>query len=402
VVTAPLRLTRVQARRLAYRGQRLAGPRPGRTRAELLELVRRLGCLQLDPISVVARSHQLVVWSRVGRFDPVTLQRLQERDRALFEYWAHAASLVPSTDLALHRFRMQRVTEPSRRAGLRRIQDWLEANSSARRALLGELEANGPLRTQDLRAYALVPWANGGWSDERSVALLLEVLSQQGVVAVSRRDGSTRWWDLIERCLPPDAPTTTLSETEAVRTAALRSVQALGVATPTQINRHFTRNCYPGLPGVLARLVAEGELVPATVEGQRGRWYLHARDADTLAELAPARLSLLSPFDNLICDRARTEDLWDVEFRLEIYTPVAKRRWGYYVLAVLDGDRLVGRIDAATDPARGELVARAVHHDGGRPWGARRRQAVARRFEDLARFIGATGVSDPTGGLGRG
>jgi uncharacterized protein len=402
-VTVPRELTRVQVRRLAYRGQHLSGPRTGRSPAALLHLIDDLGCLQLDPISVVARSHQLVVWSRVGRFRPETLRRLQERDRALFEYWAHAASLVPTSDLALHRFRMQRRLDPSTGGiGHRRVADWLHANRQGIAALLAELDARGPLRTEDLRPFALVPWPNGGWSNDPSVAILLEVLSDRGVVCVSRRRGSTRWWDRIERCLPPDAPDDALDESTAVRLAAGRAIRALGAATAVQINHHFTRGCYPHLSTVLAAMVNDGELVTATVAGQRGRWYLHAADADTLDELRPARVTLLSPFDNLICDRNRTQALWDYEFRLEIYTPAAKRRWGYYVLAVLDGDRLVGRIDAATDLDTGELVAKAVHHEPGVTWGPRRQAAVARRFVDLARFIGAAGVADPTGRLGLG
>ncbi len=395
---APIRLSVVQARRLAYRGQRLAGPKVGRTGADLLDLVRQLGCVQLDPISVVARSHQLVVWSRVGRYDQETLRRLQEEDRSLFEYWAHAASLVPTSDLPIHRWTMERSLQSNKLSHVR-VREWLAVNEQVTRDLVARLDEAGPLRTQDLREFALTPWANGGWSDEKNVALLLEVLSHSGRVLVSRREGSTRWWDVGRRCLPPDAPTEVLTGSEAVARSAVRAVRALGVATPTQIKAHFTRGRYPDLPAVLSRLVADEVLVPAIVDGFRGTAYLHADDAASLDDLAPARLTLLSPFDNLICDRSRTEALWDVEFRLEIYTPAAKRRWGYYVLAVLDGDRVVGRIDAALDATTRRLVAKSRHAEPGVKWGAVRTRAVARRFEDLARFVGAAGIEDPTGAL---
>ncbi|HVN51777.1 MAG TPA: crosslink repair DNA glycosylase YcaQ family protein [Acidimicrobiales bacterium] len=398
MTAAAIPLTREQARRLAYRGQRLAGPRPGRGRDDLLALVRQLGCLQLDPISVVARSHLLVLWSRVGRYDQRVLRRLHEEDRALFEYWAHAASLVPTSDLPIHRWTMERGVDGFKITHVR-VRDWLAANEPVARDLVARLERDGPLRTQDLRAFALLPWEQGGWSNDASVALLLEVLSHRGRVLVSRREGSTRWWDVAERCLPPDAPTERLDEAEVVRRATLRSVRALGVANAPQIRAHFTRGRYPGLPGVLEGLVADGVLVPARVEGLRGPAYLHANDAATLDELAPARLALLSPFDNLICDRARTQALWDVEFRIEIYVPAAQRRWGYYVLAVLDGDRIVGRIDAAVDTRTRRLVARSVHHEPGARWSRSRTSRVARRFEELARFVGAEGVEDPTGRL---
>jgi uncharacterized protein YcaQ len=392
-VSTPVQLTRLQARRLAYRGQHLSGPRPGRSADEMLALVHDLGCLQLDPISVVARSHQLVVWSRVGRYDRDRLRRLQEDERRLFEYWAHAASLVPSSDLPIHRAAMDGSTIDGFKISHARIHDWLRDNDATSTALLRELARNGPLRTQDLRDFAILPWLNGGWSDDRSVGLLLEVLSHRGVVLVSRRDGSTRWWDIAERCLPADAPTERLTRDEAVTRATLRAVRALGVATAPQIRAHFTRGRYPGLSEILGGLVGDGVLVPARVEGLKGAWYAHAADLATLDDLTPARFTLLSPFDNLICDRSRTQALWDVEIRLEIYTPVAKRQWGYYVLPILDGDRIVGRIDAAVDAETGRLTARQLHTEPGVRPSRRRDQQLRRSFEDLARFVDAPGTA---------
>jgi uncharacterized protein YcaQ len=398
VSPAPIPLSVVQARRLAYRGQRLAGPRVGRTADDLVGLVRQLGCVQPDPISVVARSHLLVVWSRVGRYDADRLRRLQEEDRALFEYWAHAASLVPTSDLPIHRWTMERSLQTDRLPHVR-IRAWLAVNERVVDDLVAKLERDGPLRTQDLGEFALRPWTNGGWSEAKNVALLLEVLSHSGRVLVSRREGSTRWWDVGARCLPPDAPTEVLDQADVVERCTRRAVRALGVANATQIKAHFTRGRYPDLSTVLARMVADGELVPARVEGIRGTSYVHADDLAGLDDLAPARLTLLSPFDNLICDRSRTAALWDVEVRLEIYTPAAKRQWGYYVLPVLDGDRIVGRVDAGVDAGTRRLVAKAVHVEPGVRWGAGRTRSVARRFEDLARFVGAAGVEDPTGAL---
>ncbi|MGZ4693150.1 MAG: winged helix-turn-helix domain-containing protein [Acidimicrobiales bacterium] len=398
--TAPLRLTVLQARRLAYRGQRLSGPRVGRDGASLLQLVRDLGCLQIDPVSVVARTQLLVTWSRVGRFRPATLQQLHEVDRSLFEYWAHAASLVPSSDLPIHRWTMHRAFSGSSARDVR-MQEWLATNDDVRRELLATLDRDGPLRTQDLTHLAVHPWAKGGWSDEKTVALMLEVLTASGEVLVSRRTGGTRWWDIGARCLPPGAldDTDVLDETEVVRRAAVKAVRALGVATPAQVTRHFTRRRYPQLGARLAELVADDVLVPATVEGLKGQWYLHADDAATLDDLTPARLTLLSPFDNLICDRDRTEALWGFRYRLEIYTPVAKREYGYYVMPVLEGDRLVGRIDAALDTGTNLLAAKSVHVEPGVRTSTGRTARVRRRFEDLARFVGADGIDDVTGAL---
>ena len=347
---------------------------------------------------MVTRTHLLVTWSRVGRFNPTTLRRLQEVDHELFEFWAHAASLVATSNLAIHRHLM-RVAYTNDRLHSVRVREWLEANAEVIADILAELTDRGPLRTQDLSQYAVKPWANGGWNDNETVSLLLEQLSTKGTVLVARRDGTIRWWDVGSRCLPPEVSTEELPEAEVVRRAARISVRALGVATPTQISRHFTRGVYPHLADRLAELVEDGELVPATVDGLKGRWYLHADDHAEVDDLPPARLTFLSPFDNLICDRDRTEALWGFRYRLEVYTPVAKRRYGYYVLPVLDGDRLVGRIDAALDTRRGLLVAKSVHREPGVRPSARRTAAMRRRFEGLARFVGADGIDDPTNGL---
>ena len=369
-------LTVRQARRLAVGAQRLSGPRPGRDRAGLTALVRQLGCLQLDPISVVARSHELVVWSRVGRYDRAELARLQHPDRVLFEYWAHEASLVLSEDLPLFRWRMKESFAGDRTIE-RRARHWLHTNRALVDDLLVALRDHGPLRTKDLRQYSVHPWPNGGWSDAPSVALLLEVLSLRGTVLVSHREGGQRWWDLAERCLPA-GPVEELDKAEAVRLAALRAVGALGVATSAQIARHFTRRAYPGLAGTLRALVAEGTIAECTVTGRGGTWYTKVEDLDHVAALGPARTTLLSPFDNLICDRERTEDLWGFRFRLEIYTPPAKRRHGYFVMPVLSGDRLSARVDVAVDRRRSVLQVLSVHLEPGCKWTKAMAEAVDR------------------------
>ena len=380
-------LTLRQARRLAVAAQQLSGPRPAATGDGLTALVRRLGCLQLDPTAVVARSHELVVWSRVGRFDPALLARLQHPDRVLFEYWAHEASLVMSEDLPIFRWRMgagpgtDKVTE-------RRARRWLNDNRTLIDALVDTLREHGPLRTKDLRHFSVAPWPNGGWSDAPSVALLLEVLSLQGIVLVSYREGGQRWWDLAERCLPA-APVEEIDRAEAVRRATLRSIGALGVATQGQITRHFTRRAYPGLADTLRSLVATGEIVACTVEGQSGAWYAKVEDLENVAVLPPARTTLLSPFDNLICDRDRTEALWGFRFRLEIYTPAAKRAHGYFVMPVLSGDRLCARVDVAVDRRRSVLQVLSTHVEPGAKW----TRSMSDALDRLAAW--STGVAGP-------
>src|SRR3954452_3039468 len=382
----------VAARRLAVRHQRLSGPRPGK--GELLETCRALRCLQLDPTAVVARSHLLVLFSRHGAFDEARLDRLAYEERALFEYWAHEASLVLTEDLPLHRWEMRTWPRGAGGAWARRLTAWYESEAAFRAHILERLRADGPLRARDIEDRSAQPWISHGWTNERNVARLLDLMWVRGQVGISRREGGQRVWDLMERCLPAGAPAGELPEPEMTRRAAALAVRALGVARPAHIRAHFTRGRYPGLADALAALHKSGELERVGVEGLGDDWWVHAEDAGALRDPGAfkPRTVLLSPFDNLICDRARTEKLFGFSHRLEIYTPKAKRRWGYFVLPVLDGDRLVARCDLALDRKTGRLVAHAVYAEPRVPRGKRLPRAIRRELERLAAWRGASEI----------
>jgi hypothetical protein len=382
----------VSARRLAVRNQRLSGPR--RPKAELLETCRALRCLQLDPTAVVARSHLLVLFSRHGAFDERALEKLAYRERVLFEYWAHEASLVLAEDLPLHRWEMRTWPRENGSEWLRRMLAWWESEVEFRAYVLEHLRDNGPLRARDFEDRTTAPWVSEGWTNGRSVARMLDLMWVKGQVGISRRDGGQRVWDLMERCLPAGVSATELPEPEMTRRAAALAVKALGVARPVHIRAHFTRGRYPGLPEALETLERQGVLQRVGVEGLGDDWWVHAEDLDFLADPGDfrPRTVILSPFDNLLCDRARTERLFGFEHRLEIYTPKAKRRWGYFVLPVLDGDRLVARCDLALDRKANRLIAHAVHAEPRVPRGRRLPQAIRRELERLAKWRGATAL----------
>jgi uncharacterized protein YcaQ len=381
------------ARQLAITRQGLAGNhRP----TGILELVRQIGCLQLDPINVVARSHVLVLWSRLGAFDRAELDRLLWTDRALFEYWAHAASIVLTDDYPLHAGMMRkwiRRESPS----AKRFGEWADQNRSLRRQVLTELRQKGPVasRTFDREAET---HQSTGWNRDGNVGRMLDYLWTTGSVMVAARAGNQKLWDLTERCLPSWTPRERLSPREITRRAAPRSLRALGVARPRDIANHFIRGRYVDLPLVLKELERAGIIVPVNVaDGEdelRGSWYIHADDLPLVEELgngswAP-RSTLLSPFDNLICDRARTKDLFGFDFRIEIYVPAGKRQHGYYVLPFLHGDRLAGRVDLALDRPQKRLLVRAVHAEPGADPNAG--PALARTLNELAGFLGAQTV----------
>jgi uncharacterized protein YcaQ len=389
-----LRVPVSAARRLAVVAQRLGGPAPRRRpgRDEILDVCRALRCLQIDPTNAVARSHLLVVYSRLGPFDQAELERLVYEERELFEYWAHEASLVLTEDLPLHRWEMR--TWP-RGDGVwrRRMREWWTLNGEFRAYLLDRLRADGPLPLRELEDRSVAPWLSTGWTDQRNVSRMLDLMWVRGHVGIAGREGGQRLWDLMERCLPPDAPADEPGDEEVTRRAALLALRALGVARAPHIRAHFTRGRYPTLPATLAALQSDGRIVPVEVEGLRGEWWVRAEDVETLASCRNGdfrgRTALLSPFDNLLCDRARTEELFGFSHRLEIYTPKAKRRWGYFVLPILHGDRLIGRADLQMDRRAGRLVAPAIHREDGAPRGKGIARAIRRELERLATWQGA-------------
>ncbi|RKQ91577.1 hypothetical protein C8N24_1400 [Solirubrobacter pauli] len=384
-----LRATPQAVRRLAIRNQRLDGPAPRRkpTAQDLLETVRALRCLQLDPTAVVARNHLLVLFSRHGGFDERAFERLAYEDRRLFEYWAHEASYVLAEDLPIHRFAFHPPRYPRQRA-------WWDGEPEFRARILARLGEHGPLRAREIEDEANVGWTStGGWTNGRTVARMLDMLWVAGQAGIARRDGAQRVWDLMERCWPPDAPAEELSGFEVQRRAVVHAIRALGAARAPHIRVHFTRFRYPDMPAVLEALRREGVIVPLAVDGLGEDWWVLAEDVERLGDddFKP-RTALLSPFDNLLCDRARTEALFGFHHRLEIYVPKPKRRWGYFVLPILDGDRLVGRADLAMDRQRGVLVAHAVHAEEKVPRGARLPKAIRRELERLASWRGATDI----------
>jgi uncharacterized protein YcaQ len=287
-----------EARRIAVRAQALDG-----TARDVLATVKRLGFLQLDPIATVATPQHLVLWSRLGAFDTAELDRLLWTERKLFEW---AAYIWPIEDLPLIRAKM-RSQRAGRYAWQRRGNDFLSANAGFRRYVLRELERRGPLLSRELEDRSVGADEPSRWTGRRQVTEMLELLHARGVVAIVGRRNGQRLWDLAERWYPE---TETAPLPEADRVLAERRFRAVGV-----------------------RL-------------RDGEWLAHP---DAVDGSIPDRVTLLSPFDRLVHDRERAEALFDFRYRLEMYVPPAKREYGYYVLPILVGDRLVGRVEPRFD-----------------------------------------------------
>jgi len=364
-------------------GQRLAGPRP----ASIAEAVRDLWMVQMDPTSAVARTEHLVLFSRLGSsFRVEELERMLWQERSLFEYWVH---ILPTADLWVHRLSMRRYPTGGPRGSLKSRQkaaEWMAANAAFRRYVLRELRAKGPLRARDLEDRIAPGHHSGGWTgDGRNVATMLDELWFGGEVMIVGRDGQQRLWDLTERSLPADEPRR--PQREIAREIVERQLRARGLAKVNDFGTAFDGRP-PGWERALRELVKEGVAVPARVKDLAGDYYAHAELLDL--PWTP-RTVLLSPFDDLVSHRDHAEALFDFFFRLEIYVPKAERQWGYFVLPLLHGDRLIGRTDAKLDRTTGVLTLPAVHAEPGT--GASHGAAARRAIDELARWLGATEVA---------
>jgi uncharacterized protein len=236
---------------------------------------------------------------------------------------------------------------------------------------------------------------------------MLEFLWYLGELVVAGRSGATRWWDLADRWLPDWTPRDRLGAREVTRRAVDRSLRALGVATVRQIREHFTRGYYPELSAVLKEFERNGRIVRAEVDsvGNGEAWFVHAEDLPEVEAIRRGgwqpRTTLLSPFDNLICDRARTEALFGFRYRIGIYTPKGKREFGYFAMPILHGDRLIGWVDPAFDRKLSRMVVNEVRAEPDAPKGKAVERAVRGAIEDLAAFVGAEHIGYPASGAAR-
>ena len=344
------------AQGLAFQPGRRAG------KGDVLEAVRRMGVLQIDSISVVARSPYLVLWSRLGSYDPVWLDELLA-EGALFEGWSHAACFVPIEDYRLYRRFMLDGGEKSRA--------WFSAHPEEVRRVLGRIRREGPVRSAE---FARTDGKAGGWWEWKPEKRALEHLFAAGEIMISRRDPNFhRVYDLrervLERALPGWEDGIAPTAEEVRRTLALKAVRALGVAFARWVPDYF-RTPKRGVAGLLEELADEGELLRARIEGWEEPAYVHPVNAALAEEVVSGGMrsgvtTLLSPFDPVVWDRARALELFRFEYRIEVYTPADRRRYGYYSLPILHRGALVGRLDAKAHRKDGVFEVRALHLEPG-------------------------------------
>jgi len=329
------------------------------TKDDVRGLIRRMGVLQIDSISVVARSPYLVLWSRLGSYEPRWLDELLA-EGALFEYWSHAACFIPIEDYGLYRRLMIEGGEKTR--------SWMRAHHEEIQHVMEHISENGAVRSAE---FARTDGRAGGWWEWKPEKRALEHLFAAGELMISRRENFHRVYNLRERVLANALPdwedALAPNEQEVQQALALKAVRALGVAPARWVPDYF-RTPKKGVVGLLEELADEGSLLRAGIEDEPA--YVHPDNAELAEKIAsgglkPSVTTLLSPFDPGVWDRARALELFGFDYKIEVYTPAARRRYGYYSLPVLHNDALVGRLDAKAHRKQDIFEVKAIHLEPG-------------------------------------
>ena len=343
------------ARELLLAAQGLGAVSKRATKEDVRGIIRRMGVLQIDSISVIARSPYLVLWSRLGSYEPKWLDELLA-EGALFEYWSHAACFIPIEDYGLYRRFMIEGGEKTR--------SWMQAHHEEIEHVMERVSENGPVRAAE---FARTDGKAGGWWEWKPEKRALEHLFAAGELMISRRENFHRVYDLRERVLANALPdwedALAPNEQEVRRALALKTVRALGVALARWVPDYF-RTPKKGVSGLLEELADEGSLLRARIEDEPA--YLHPDNAGLAEEILSGGLrssvtTLLSPFDPVVWDRARALELFGFEYKIEVYTPAARRRYGYYSLPILHSGSLVGRLDAKAHRKQGTFEVKSIH-----------------------------------------
>lgn len=351
-----IELSRDEARGIAVRAALLGAERPD----GFLDMVRRLAALRIEQTAAVAEAQDHISWSRLGDGYVPGLVDRAVADGKLFEYqWA----LRPMEDLPMF---LPKMRAPSAYPAVR---EWLEINAPFRKRVIAKLADLGPLTSADIADESIVPWPSSGWTNNRNVPKMLDLMHQHGELAVIRHDGRFRVFDRVEEVFPDVEP---LEPDVAMRRRNERRLAAFGVVRSKVAGTHPEQVD-------MAQVGLE-----ATVEGTKGAWRVDPAALEST--VATDRTVILSPFDRLVFERDRVVDIFEFDYALEMYKPAAKRRWGYFALPVLHHDRLIGKVDATSEHAEGVLRVDAVYEDG--KWTKATRNAVAGALTELADRLG--------------
>ena len=371
--------------------------RPGKN--QILEVIRRLGCIQIDTINVVDRSQYLVLWSRLGSYKREYLDQLLYPDREVFEFWAHAASIIPIEYYRYFIHPMKENLKALRAQAGKRIQR-LRGEIHLIDDVLEEIRRNGPMSSRDFGQEPRKEERQGWW-DWKPAKIALELLYSAGLLMIAYRENFQRYYDLTEKVLPSTVDKREPSEGERRRFYIKKTVGAWGIVKPADFPHYFykwsVRTTLRGnaLRGTLQQLLKDDVLTEVTVDGGDESHYILTEDLQTLQKISEGdigvfnRVTFISPFDNLTWDKNRVKRLFGFEKKFEAYIPREKREFGYYTLNILYRDQLVGRLDPKIHRNRNILEVKALRFEEGFKPDDSFKEKLEEAFRDFMEFHGA-------------
>ena len=390
-----MEITKNVARRFTVGKQFFQPPQAAVEKEKILQVVKGLGCVQIDTISVIERSHYLAFWSRLGNYRKEYLDQLLYPDRKVFEYWAHAASIIPMEHYRYFLPAMKRRhTELQSKARC-----WLKEKANLLEMVLNEIKQNGPMSSKDFKQEKTKRKKvdKNGWWSWKPAKYALELLYNAGILMVSRRENFQRYYDLTENVLPSHIDTSEPTEEEQRSFFIKKTLDAWGLAEPKDIAQYFytwstkTNLGVKAVSALVGKLESEDIITTVQIEGIDKPYLMLTKNLKSLEKTANAQsqdgtVSLISPFDNLTWSKSRTKSLFDYQPRLEIYLPKETRKFGYYALTILYGSQIVGRLDPKMHRDAATLEIRALELKEGLKPTKNFKQKLTLTLEDFMKF----------------
>jgi uncharacterized protein YcaQ len=350
--TPSTKISVAEARSLAIKSQGLSSPVFGRGKKGALAAIEHLGYIQIDTLSVASRSHHHVLWSRVPGYQEKHLHELLEKDRSIFEYWSHAASYLPMSE---YRFSLPRKKEYADGGS-----HWFAQDKKVKKFVFDRIRAEGPLQSKDFEFKRQGP---GNWYEWKPAKKALEQLFMEGKLMVAGRKGFQKVYDLAERVLPASVDLSFPSEKEYANFLIMKAVSSHGFAELKEIS-YLRKGMKPVIEKAAAQLLKEGKIEHLSIEGSKLIYLTMPGKLDEL-KAVPQDVNILSPFDNLVIQRKRLQQLFDFDYVIECYVPEAKRKYGYFCLPILHGDKFVARFDPKADRKEKVFHLKTTHFEKG-------------------------------------
>lgn len=389
-MSSPIKITLTQARRIALNASLLYGQTKLPKGKEGVEaVINHLGYIQIDTISVIARAHHHTLWTRCRDYNQEYLHQLQAEDRSIFEYWGHAMSYLPMDDYRFYKHSFKRFLKPTN--------SWTKTRLENARAfmpnILKRIKNEGGLGSKDFKDNSLKK--NNRWWDWKPAKTALEFLYWQGKLMITERQNFHRLYDLTERVLPSHINTDNPTDSEQAQFWIFRALQSLGIATVSEIKEHLYHSDKTQIEKQLQQLISTSQVIQIEISGLSGTYYVLTENFENIYPIKKRtdKLHILSPFDNTVINRARLQKLFDFQYTIECYVPKPKRKFGYFVLPILWGDKFVGRLDAKADRKAAELIIHNIYIESSFQPNEAFTLSLGKKLQSFAKFNNCRTIS---------